>query len=200
VLSVLRFDRPFLPEELELLGALADQTAPVIHNAQLFEQVRTLSRTDPLTGLANRRQLEHDLAREFAAARRGRRLITVLFDLDYFKAYNDRYGHVAGDEVLRTFGAVLAIETRAMNLAARYGGDEFVALLSDTPREGVEIFVQRVATRFDEEMARLGRGVVTVSAGIAEFTPEMREINDLIAASDRALYSIKGDRPVAAGS
>src|SRR5690606_10583781 len=108
-------ERPFDEHELELLRALADQAAIAIENARLFEQVRTLSLTDPLTGLANRRQLERELAREFAAARRGRRLVAVVFDLDDFKLYNDRFGHLAGDEVLRTFGSVLEQETRAMN-------------------------------------------------------------------------------------
>src|SRR5690606_20433581 len=132
--------------------------------------VRALSLTDPLTGLANRRQLARDLNREFAAAVRGRRLIAVIFDLDNFKEYNDRYGHPAGDEVLRLFGQALAAETRAMNLAARYGGDEFVALLADTTPEGTEIFIERVAARFRESMDQLGHMMLTISAGYAEYS------------------------------
>src|SRR5690606_18263176 len=103
----LRFDRDFDDADLELLSALADQASLAIRNAQLFEEVRALSLTDPLTGLANRRQLTRDLNREFAATRRGRRLIAVLFDMDNFKEYNDQYGHPAGDEVLRLFGEAL---------------------------------------------------------------------------------------------
>ncbi|MBI4409056.1 MAG: sensor domain-containing diguanylate cyclase, partial [Gemmatimonadetes bacterium] len=168
-LSCLR-DRPFDAEELELLGALSDQAAIAIQNARLFEQVRALSMTDPLTGLANRRQLERDLAREFAAARRGRRLVAVMFDLDGFKQYNDTQGHLAGDEVLRSFGRVLATATRAMNLAARYGGDEFVALLADSDRAGAAIFIQRVCQWFAEATQATAPGL-TVSAGVAEFRP-----------------------------
>lgn len=190
-LFAVRFDRTFDAADLELLGALADQASLAIRNAQLFEQVRALSLTDPLTGLANRRQLARDLSREFAATRRGRRLIAVLFDLDNFKEYNDQYGHPAGDEVLRLFGQALAIETRAMNLAARYGGDEFVALLSDTPPEGARIFIQRVASRFQREMERLGRGTITISAGLAECEPGMKTPEELIAAADQALYRVK---------
>ena len=187
--------RPFDAEELELLGALADQAAIAIENARLFEQVRTLSLTDPLTGLANRRHLERDLAREFAAAQRGRKLVAVLFDMDGFKPFNDRCGHLAGDEALRTFGRILATETRAMNLAARYGGDEFAVLLADCTREGAEIFARRICERFAEEVASAGLGTLTVSAGVAEYTPDMQAPEDLIAAADRALYQAKAQVP-----
>ncbi|HEX7051893.1 MAG TPA: sensor domain-containing diguanylate cyclase [Longimicrobiales bacterium] len=189
-------ERPFDAADLELLCALADQAALAIENAQLFEQVHTLSLTDPLTGLANRRQLERDLAREIAAARRGRSLMLVLFDLDNFKSYNDRYGHLAGDEVLRRFGRVLGIETRAMNLAARYGGDEFLVLLTESTREGAETFIKRVSEQFRHEMVRLGRGQVTVSAGLAVYSPDMESAEDLIAAADRGLYRVKAGRGV----
>ncbi len=187
-------ERPFDENELELLRALADQAAIAIENARLFEQVRTLSLTDPLTGLANRRQLERELAREFAAARRGRKLVAVVFDLDNFKKYNDGHGHLAGDEVLRIFGSVLAQETRAMNMAARYGGDEFVALLSDSTRERAMVFIERVRERFHERLAELGRTGITASAGVAEYHPSMPDPHALIAAADQALYQAKAAR------
>ncbi len=195
-LFAIRFDRTFDPADLELLGALADQASLAIRNAQLFQQVRALSLTDPLTGLANRRQLARDLSREFAATRRGRQLIAVLFDLDNFKEYNDQYGHPAGDEVLRLFGQALAIESRAMNLAARYGGDEFIALLADTPIEGARVFIERVASHFQEEMDRQGRGTITISAGFAECDPCMETPEELIAAADKALYRVKPGRVI----
>lgn len=187
-------DRPFDTRDLQLLASLADQAALAIENARLFEQVHALSLTDPLTGLANRRQLERDLAREFSAASRGRKLVLVLFDLDSFKEYNDRHGHLAGDEALRIFGRVLRTETRAMNLAARYGGDEFLALLTESDRHGGEVFIRRVAEHFAEEIRRLGHGALSVSAGMAEYDPGMRSVEDLIAAADRVLYRIKADR------
>lgn len=187
-------NRPFDAGDLELLGSLADQAALAIENAQLFEQVHALSLTDPLTGLANRRQLERDLRREFAAAQRGRKLVLVLFDLDEFKEYNDRHGHLAGDEVLRTFGQVLIVETRAMNLAVRYGGDEFLVLLAEATLEGARQFVQRVETRFRAAIAQLGRSHVGVSAGLAVYDPAMDTPEDLIALADRMLYESKGER------
>lgn len=180
--------------DLELLGTLADQAALAIENSLLFEQVHALSLTDPLTGLANRRQLERDLGREFAAARRGRKLVAVMFDLNAFKAYNDRHGHLAGDQALRAFGAVLTTETRAMNLAARYGGDEFVALLADSDFFGAQIFIQRVKQQFADTSLGLGFGALTVSAGMAEYQSEMLHPAHLLAAADRALYESKGRR------
>lgn len=182
---------PFRQEDIQLLGALADQAAVAIENARLFLQVHRLSLTDPLTGLANRRQLERDIAREFAAARRGRDLAVVMFDLDGFKDYNDRHGHLAGDDVLRAFAAALTAETRAMNLAARYGGDEFIVLLADSDLGGAATFIHRVRDRFTAASGHAGATGLTVSAGVAVFDPRMQRPEELIDAADRELYRAK---------
>ena len=187
-------DEPFSAEHVELLRALADQAAIALENARLFQQVHSLSLTDPMTKLANRRQLERDLHREFAAARRGRRLVAVMFDLNGFKAYNDQHGHLAGDQVLCAFAEALAHETRAMNLAARYGGDEFVVLLADSDVFGARVFVQRVRQGFDQQATALGRELLTVEAGMAEYRADMKRPEDLLEAADRALYEAKGSR------
>ena len=185
--------RPFDAADLELLVAFASQAAIAIEDARLFEQVRTLSVTDALTGLANRRRLDRELEREFAAARRGRRLVAVMFDLDEFKQHNDRYGHLAGDRALKHFAEALNTCTRAMNMAARFGGDEFFALLADSDRAGAEVFVERVTERFHETMQQSGNPMLTVSAGIAEFRPDMNTAAELIEAADRALYISKSE-------
>lgn len=186
--------RPFTHEDLQLLGALADRAAVAIENARLFRQVHHLSVTDPLTGLANRRQLERDIAREFAAARRGRRLAVVMFDLDGFKEYNDNHGHLAGDDALRAFAAALLAETRADNLAVRYGGDEFIVLLADSDCDGAEAFIERVTNRFTTPGADGFRRSLMVSAGYAEYQPDMERPEQLIAAADSALYRSKARR------
>jgi diguanylate cyclase (GGDEF)-like protein len=182
---------PFDATDIELLRALADHAAVAIQNARLFQQVHHLSMTDPLTTLPNRRQLERDLAREFAAAQRGRKLTLVLFDLNGFKQYNDRYGHLAGDEALRLFGSALAAETRAMNIAARYGGDEFLSVLADAGRAETEIFIGRLRQRFPGPHATQQERELGFSAGIAEFVPGMTVPAQLIAAADVALYEEK---------
>ena len=137
----------FSREDLDLLERLANQAAVALVNARLHEGIQALSLTDPLTELPNRRHLDIHLEREVAAARRGRPVCLVIFDLDNFKRFNDELGHLVGDEILRAFGRVLQSETRAMNLAARYGGDEFVSVLTEIARNEAEIHAQRVLRR-----------------------------------------------------
>jgi diguanylate cyclase (GGDEF)-like protein len=181
-------------EEVAVLQRLANQTSVALSNARLHESIRNLSLTDPLTDLPNRRHLDMHLRREVAAARRGRNVCVVLFDLNDFKIHNDRLGHVVGDQILRYFGRILLSETRAMNLAARYGGDEFITILTDIPRSGAESHAKRVSRRVSAhpELSKYG---VTISYGIAEFDPvKMFEVEDLVEEADRDLYRVKKAR------
>lgn len=183
--------RAFGPADLRLLERLADQAAIAVENARLHAEIRALSLTDPLTGLPNRRQLELYLEREFAAARRGRALSVVLFDLDHFKEYNDAEGHQAGDVALQRFAEVLMSQTRTMNLVARLGGDEFVAVLSGSDEEGARHQVERVrrAMARDPVLERIG-----VSAGLAGYRDSLDSPWQIIAEADRSLYRAKADR------
>lgn len=155
-------------------------------------EAERLAHEDELTGLPNRRSAREYLEREFAAARRGRRLSVVLFDLDGFKGYNDRHGHVAGDGWLRSVAGVFSATTRGMNLSARYGGEEFLSILSDTPAAGARIYAERVLAGV--RAASPADDPQTMSAGIAEFHPEMATLEDLLTASDAALYAAKEAR------
>ncbi|HEX6559695.1 MAG TPA: diguanylate cyclase [Longimicrobiales bacterium] len=179
--------------DLQLLQRLSLNAAIAVANARLHEQIRTLSLTDPLTSLPNRRALDLFLEKEFAAAQRGRRLSVLLFDLDHFKEYNDRMGHQAGDSVLRAFASVLTEQTRAMNLAARYGGDEFMTILADTDRRGAQANADRVM-RAVRRHSLLKDAGIRASVGISTFMPEMTSFEDLIRAADRDLYLRKGAR------
>jgi diguanylate cyclase (GGDEF)-like protein len=170
--------------------------------SELLHQERAnaerLALLDDLTRIPNRRLADLFLEKEFAAAIRGRALTAVLFDIDRFKSYNDRYGHAAGDEALRHFVQVLSHHTRDMDLCARYGGEEFLAVLSDSGVEGGVGFAERVRA----SLPAPGPGPsevtgpvppFTVSAGVAPFTSDMKSAADLIAAADRALYQAKAD-------
>lgn len=180
--------RDYPPDDVEMLERLAYQAAIAVANARLHEQILTLSLTDPLTDLPNRRHMEIFLQKEFAAAQRGRPLSLVMFDLDNFKRYNDHAGHQAGDAALRAFGAILAEQTRAMNFAARYGGDEFICILSDTGPDGARAHVGRVLHGVERDTVLAGIGV---SAGIATYHAGMAEVDDLMRAADRQLYRDK---------
>ena len=175
-------------DAMRILERLALQAAIAVENAQLHAEIRELSLTDPLTGLPNRRHLETVLANEFEAARRGRSLCVVLLDLDDFKGFNDRHGHAGGDQALRQFAQILAVETRAMNLAVRYGGDEFVTIMSEADPDGAARLVERVEQRMRSHPLLCEIGF---SAGIARYEPHMQAPHDLIEAADAAMYRQK---------
>jgi diguanylate cyclase (GGDEF)-like protein len=194
-----RGGRAFSQEDARTLQRLASQASLALENARLHTNLQALSLTDPLTGLANRRHLQIHLEREVAAARRGRPVAAVIMDLDDFKRHNDTEGHVVGDQILRSFARILEDENRSSNLVARYGGDEFVSVLSDSRAEGARLFVSRVreAVAADPLLARYS---VTVSAGLAVFEPaRMGTGEDLLSAADADLYRHKAERTRAAG-
>jgi diguanylate cyclase (GGDEF)-like protein len=189
-----RRPRHFDKFDTSVLQRLARQGSIALENARLHADLHALSITDPLTELPNRRRLQIHLDHEVAAARRGRALALAVFDIDSFKHYNDTFGHVAGDQILKAFADILVQENRAMNLVARYGGDEFVAALTDTTSEGIKAYVERVGRRIqsDETLTKFG---ISVSAGTAQFDPdEMATVNDLLRAADADMYAQKAAR------
>lgn len=185
----------FTEDDVHVLQRLANQASVALENARLHVSLQAMTLTDPLTDLPNRRHLEIHMDREVAAARRGREVTLVIFDVDDFKVFNDTEGHVAGDEALRAFAAVLRDENREMNLVARYGGDEFVSVLTETDEEGARTYVERVEERIRNEPFLAEKGF-TVSAGVASFDPDsMDRPSDLIRAADQEMYERKGSRP-----
>ncbi len=195
-----RTARRFTADDTAVLQRLASQASVALENARLHASLQALSLTDPLTGLPNRRRLQIHLDTEVAAARRGRSLAVAVFDVDDFKHYNDTLGHLMGDDILRAFAQILDEENRAMNLVSRYGGDEFIAILSDSHIDGARLYVRRVTERVasDPIMAPLG---VTVSSGLAEFDrASMKTMDDIIHAADSDMYRRKNERPRRAGS
>jgi len=149
-----------------------------------------LALMDSLTGMPNRRHSVVFVEAAFAAAKRGIPFTVVLFDVDRFKAYNDTNGHLAGDEALKKISDVLISSTRKMNLTARWGGEEFLSMLSDTPVEGGRIFAERILSEIHQTFPD---GSITLSAGVARYTEGMDTPTRLLAAADQAMYDAKAD-------
>lgn len=171
--------------------------------------LRAMAMTDSLTGLANRRYIDEMLEREWKRAARDKSTLSVLLvDVDYFKMYNDYYGHPAGDASLRAVaGALKLVAARASDICGRYGGEEFIVVLPDTSAEGALAIAEAIKLEIEElqiEHVRSPAGRITVSAGMASsgWHPGM-QAHMLVESADRALYSAKGmgrNRVVAASS
>ncbi len=147
---------------------------------------------DALTGLATFRVLRERLMHEAARSGRSGEPFAVLFlDLDGFKEVNDRYGHAVGNEVLQQVGHVLRQSVRTTDLAARYGGDEFVMVLVRTDQEGAKRVADALRKAIEGVGKRLGLPEVSASIGVAAMDPESGESQDLLVAADRALYQAK---------
>ncbi|MDR7504566.1 MAG: GGDEF domain-containing protein, partial [Armatimonadota bacterium] len=154
-------------------------------------EVFRLALTDPLTGLANRRALRQGLDRELALAERyGHPCAVLVLEVDRFKEINDRFGHLQGDAALRRVATTLRSACRSTDLLARFGGDEFVAVLPHTGMEEARGVGDRI--RRDVEEAAPLRGLqLTLSAGVAVFPDHGRTSRDLLEAADRAMYRVK---------
>jgi len=178
------------PHELELAEHFAEVAALALSNVKTRAELVRLAATDDLTGLCNRRRFREELARELARAdRTGEPLALLLFDLDGFKQVNDCFGHDAGDGALTAVAAALEATSRATDVVARIGGDEFAVLLPATDRAGAE----SLAKRFAEAISAAGReNGVSASVGVA--ASDSSEPVDLLAEADRLLYIAKGAR------
>jgi diguanylate cyclase (GGDEF)-like protein len=187
-------DGSFDKESEQLAHWLAAQASIAIENERLHRTVKRQAITDELTQLANRRRFTETLAVEVRRAERfGDPLALILADLDDFKEINDRYGHQAGDDVLRRFADVLRENVRDFDLPVRYGGEEFAVLLPETGVQGGE----RLARRLQNALLRLrlpeisgNKPPVTASFGVAAF-PAARSAEELLSAADGALYRAK---------
>ncbi|MDP9134339.1 MAG: GGDEF domain-containing protein, partial [Actinomycetota bacterium] len=158
----------------------------------LISNLTDAARTDPLTGLLNRRGFEEAFDVELERARRADGgLSVVVGDLDRFKEVNDRFGHVAGDDVLRRFGATIRSVKRSWDIAARVGGEEFALLAPDTDEHGAYVLAERLRMEIEEAFEPAGAGQLTASFGIVSFPIHGQTGEALLQAADQALYAAK---------
>ncbi len=190
------------PQYLDQYKKLSDKIVNIcglaIENARHYQVIKDLSDTDGLTGIANRRKLEHHLAHEWSRMRREKKpLALMMCDIDYFKKYNDLYGHQAGDDCLKKVAAALAgYCRRSGDLIARYGGEEFTLVLPAADREGANKLAEQIRKDIEAlELKHEGSPVsdhVTLSIGVSCMIPTAGDaVENLIVAADKALYTAK---------
>lgn len=173
-----------------LAGALLD-------NAKLFDQVSHLAISDPLTGLANYRRLLEVMELELQRAQRtGRGFAVVLMDLDGLKKINDNHGHLVGSQALKRLANVLRVHCRAMDTAARYGGDEFALVLPEAEEADAVQVTHRIRKRLQDDGQEPR---ISVSAGVAIFPRDGLTIEKLLNSADTALYVMKANRKLPNG-
>ncbi|MFH1829404.1 MAG: diguanylate cyclase [Pseudomonadota bacterium] len=200
VLGVMNFGRrgvgSFTYQDVKMLSLIAGQVVLAIANARLYTRMRELSVKDELTGINNRRHFQNMLQMEWKRALRFHRdLSLIMVDVDYFKPYNDAFGHVQGDQVLKQIGGLLRKNLREVDTVARFGGEEFVLLLPDTDKRGAIAVAEKVRLlveghRFMTEDRKDTRSI-TISAGIASYPDDVEQMDDLLDHADIALYKAK---------
>jgi diguanylate cyclase (GGDEF)-like protein len=177
--------------QTKLLERVALQIAAPIENAQLYARLEQRSRIDELTGLFNRRHFEERLKEELSRhSRYGDVFSVFMMDLDNFKAYNDVYGHPAGDVLLGRIGRIIKDSVRNVDHAFRYGGDEFVVILPKTARDAAYVVAERARRQIAEDMAKRAIAV-TCSIGLASYPADGMLSGELVDVADVALYHAK---------
>jgi diguanylate cyclase (GGDEF)-like protein len=186
-----RHPNAYNQSQIQLLSQLASRIAMPIENSRLYAEAEQRARIDPLTGLWNRHHLEEQIQIEIGRhSRYGGTFSLAILDLDFFKAFNDSFGHLAGDELLKQLGSVMRSAVRAADGAFRYGGDEFAILLPQTNLKDAYEVAERVRSRVASDI-RIGDTPVTASLGLASWPADGIRINEIIASADMALYYAK---------
>jgi diguanylate cyclase (GGDEF)-like protein len=185
----------FTQTDLDILLTLVEPCAIAIENAMLFQRTEQLTITDDLTKLFNSRYMNLYIGREIKRCKRhGIPLSVIFLDLDGFKGINDQYGHLAGSGTLAEVGSILAEEVRESDILARYGGDEFVVVLPETPPGGALVIAERLRRAIEEHSFLGGQGLsarISASFGIASYPDHALTPEGLIQKADQAMYRVK---------
>ncbi|MFP4364439.1 MAG: diguanylate cyclase [Spirochaetia bacterium] len=184
----------FTPVDLKILRTIADFAAIAIERAYYVQALKRMASTDELTGLQNQRGFLRAIEKEFNRCERtGNPLTMLLMDVDCFKEINDEYGHRSGDLVLKDFAGIINCCVRKIDIAARYGGDEFVVLLPEADLEAGEEVKSRIIQKVDESRCEVP---YSVSIGVHSSRPENLEA--FFDETDAKLYEAKENKPVRA--
>jgi len=189
----------FSDNDVKLLEAIALYSAVAIERRIYYQSsidLRRISITDPLTTLLNRRYFEERIAEEMERSKRHRQPFSlIILDIDNFKNLNDSYGHLYGDEILKTTTSVIRRCVRIIDIAARYGGEEFAIILPTTDKNDAGIIAERIRSEIEATVCLVkdtGTTLnITVSLGIASFPEDASAAEELINNADRALYRAK---------
>lgn len=191
--------KPFTEEDLHRLVSSAVHASVAIERSIHYEKSKALRRisiTDALTGLLNRRYFQERLTEEIDRARRHHhQLSLIMLDLDNFKEFNDAHGHLAGDDALRASAQIVRNNVRAIDVVARYGGDEISVILPETGKDEANFIAQRIGGEIEKGFLFHGitrlESFLTMSLGLAAFPEDARNLTALIHNADRALYMAK---------
>lgn len=189
----IRRHTPFNVEEQALLEELLAELVYPLRNALLYKAALQAAQKDALTGIGNRAAFDNTLAREIELAKRHDTLLSLIaIDIDHFKRINDSYGHSVGDQVIRAVAQNASATIRSCDMLFRYGGEEFVILLSNTDTNGAMLLAQRLRQRIADDVIHHDATpvAVTISAGVATATAEDTP-ESLFVAADNALYQAK---------
>lgn len=184
---------------MTIFGFIIGVISGLVFTRRELERHKREARTDFLTGALNPRGLEEALVYEFGRAQRfGHAFSILMIDLDHFKEVNDRFGHGAGDIILKEFVRLVREEIRAIDTLARKGGDEFTLILPETKSKGAQILAERLREKIDGYEFRFSRGEsfsgITLSIGISTFPKHAKTAEALVNAADEAVYQAKGEK------
>ena len=182
---------PYSHEDIGLVASIANQAGIIIENAHLFTQAQVRANTDELTGLYNHRHFHERLEQEIARGSRfGTTFSLIMLDIDLFKSYNDIYGHLAGDQVLRKIGHYIGSSIRSIDLAFRYGGEEFGIILPEARLDDAYKVAERIRKTIESKTSSRAMPI-TASLGVANWPNDGVMKEEIIGRADAALYQSK---------